>query len=63
MTRTLSIFDPQWDSMGPHEQWHALRTLVERGGYDSRTEEVRVWYQEPTAELLRYAAERGLVPE
>jgi len=50
--RALSVFGPEWDSLGPVERWIAFSLLVERVGYNGRTREIVVRFRSaamPTA--------------
>ena len=42
--QALSVFDPVWDSLTPHEQAHIVQLLVERVDYDGSKGKVSITF-------------------
>jgi site-specific DNA recombinase len=40
----MSVFDPVWDALTPHEQARIVQLLVERVDYDGRTCSVSITF-------------------
>jgi site-specific DNA recombinase len=50
--KTLSVFDPAWDSLAPREQSRIIRLLIEHVGYDGRDGKVTVAFHSPGIRAL-----------
>jgi site-specific DNA recombinase len=45
VVQALSLFDPVWESLTPHEQARVVRLLVERVDYDGTTGTLAVTFR------------------
>lgn len=52
LTRSLSVFDPVWESLSPREQSRIIKLLVERVKYDGRDGKVTVTFRSPGVKAL-----------
>jgi len=52
LTRSLSVFDPVWESLSPREQTRIIKLLVERVKYDGRDGKVTVTFRSPGVKAL-----------